>query len=467
MQSIPIPTRKRRMARLATGLAGAALIASSFVPSLALASSHREAPLISQDPAADNTDTYAFVSPDKPDTVTLIANYYPIEVPAGGPNFYRFSDDVLYAIHVDNVGDAQDHIVYQFKFKTQVQNPNTFLYNTGAISSLSDPNFNVQQTYTVTRVDANGSTVIADNVPTPPDNVGFQSTTDYDAVANAAITQTSNLDTVFAGQRADPFFVDLAAVFDLLRIRKLPGNAGGGQNALAGINAHSIAIQVPMNQLTSTGKAPTSANDPAAIIGVWATASRPSMSVAAGGSGDNGMVQVSRLGMPLVNEVVIPIGKKDAWNASAPSADGQFLSYVTDPEPARLLNGIYKIAVPPAPRDDLVAIFLTGIKGLNMPVNGKPAEELRLNMAIPPTANPNRLGVLGGDKAGYPNGRRLADDVTDISLQAVAGAAYPLFHPDFKPDPLASQLGDGVDGPDKPYTASFPYVASPYPGDVK
>ncbi len=466
MPSIPI--RKRSAARLATALAGAALVASSFVPSLPLASSHREAPLITQDPAADNTDTYAFVSPDNPGTVTLVANYIPIEVPSGGPNFYPWSPDVLYEIHVDNVGDAQDHIKFQFRFKNNIQNGGTFLYNTGPINAETDPTYNFRQSYSVTRVDANGATVIADNVPVPPDNVGLKSLPNYDAVAAAAVTTTSNNNLVFAGQRADPFFVDLR-LFDLLNIRP----AAQAQNSLAGINVKTIAIQVPKTQLTSDGSAASDPNDPHSIVGVWATASRQTTSVVAppgqtpdslAAAGGN-WVQVSRLGMPLVNEVVIPLGKKDLWNASVPSADGQFLSYVTDPELAKLLNGLFKINVPPSPRDDLVAIFLTGIKGLNMPANVKPSEQIRLNMAIPPSASPDRLGLLAGQKDGFPNGRRLSDDVVDIALRAVCGSTYALFHSDFKPDAACATLGDGVDGPDKPYLASFPYVAAPYPGD--
>ena len=222
--------------------------------------------------------------------------------------------------------------------------------------------------------------------------------------------------------------------------------------------------------LSKDGKAPTAPTDGNAVIGVWSASYRQATTVlqtggaAPQGSGD--WVQVSRLGAPLVNEVVVPLAAKDLWNASKPDADGQFLGGVTDPELAKLFKAIYNIQVPPAPRDDLVAIFLTGIPGATQPVTAtqKPAEELRLNMAVPPSANPNSLGVVGGDLAGYPDGRRLADDVTDISLKAVAGAAYPLFHPDFKADPLAAQLGDGVDANDVPFRTSFPYVALAHDG---
>ncbi len=468
------PTRRKFLAALTAGAAGAGAIASGIAlfPELAVpaasASNHRSAPLIRADPVADCTDVYAFVSPDKPDTVTLVANFIPLEQPAGAPYFYNFGDDVLYEIKVDNNGDALPEITYQFTFKSAVTNPNTFLYNTGPIASLTDPNWNLRQTMNVAMVDGNGkSTTLGTNLPLPPNNIGPKSTPNYAALAAAAVSPLSSGATVFAGPRADPFFVDLGSIFDLLTIRKLPGNAGGGANFLNGFNVHSIVIQVPITQLTASGSQPTDPKDPNAVIGVWSTASRRSMRVLNPGKAPTSQgdwVQVVRLGSPLVNETVIPTGKKDLFNAAQPSDDAQFLSYVTDPEPARLLNALYGIKVPPTPRDDLVAVFLTGVKGLTMPANVKPAEMLRLNVAIPVSATPNRMGVLGGDAQGYPNGRRLNDDTVDISLQALAGAAYPLFHSDYTPDPLAGKLGDGVDGPTSPPLPAFPYVALPYQG---
>ncbi|HEX9989814.1 MAG TPA: DUF4331 domain-containing protein [Chloroflexia bacterium] len=432
------------------------------------ASSHREAPLISNDPIADGTDLYAFVSPDKPDTVTIITGWYPFEEPVGGPNYYMFGDDVLYEIYVDNVGDAEAHVTYQFRFKTTVGNGNTFLYNTGPVESINSANLNIKQTYSVTRIVNGQATEVAKDLAVPPVNVGAKSTPNYEALSNAGIHDMAGGGKVFAGQTDDPFFVDLN-VFDLLTIRKLPGNMGGGIDGLKGYNLQTIAIQVPKSELALGGKAPTAATDPSAVIGVWTGASRQATRVLSPNgtmksSGD--YVLVSRLGAPLVNEVVVPLAAKDLWNSSYPRDDAQFLGGVTDPELARLFKAIYNIQVPPTPRDDLVAIFLTGIPGATQPPTStlKPSEELRLNMAVPPSANPNPLGVVGGDLAGYPNGRRLADDVTDISLKAVAGAAYPLFHPDFKPDPLAAQLGDGVDANDVPFRSSFPYVAVAHDG---
>ncbi len=433
-----------------------------FHPAITSASSHREAPNIIQDPTADNTDVYAFVSPDKPDTVTFVANFIPFEHPGNGPNFYRFDDGVQYAINIDNVGDAQAHITYQFRFNTQYTKPDIADYNDGPIESIDSANLNVKQRYTVTRVDNGKATTVGQDLLTPPDYVGVKSTPNYEALSNAGIHDLSDGSKVFAGQADDSFFLDFS-IFDLLTVRKLPGNAGGGVDSLRGFNVHTLVLQVPITGLTQNGAKPAAPTDANAIIGVWSTTSRQTTRVLqpggkpAMGSGD--FVQISRLGAPLVNEAVVPSGMKDLFNNSKPADDAQFLSYVTDPLLAKSLKKIYNIQVPPAPRDDLVAVFLTGVKGLTMPPNVKPSEELRLNMGVPPSANPNRLGVVGGDMAGFPNGRRLTDDVFDIEVKGVAGAIYPMFHPDFKPDPLAAQLGDGVDTNDVQFRAAFPYVA--------
>ena len=468
--------RGKRLLPALSALAVAGVVAGSIVnarPPAAGASSHREAPMISADPQADATDLYAFVSPDRADTVTLIANYYPFQAGYGGPNFYRFGDqnEIIYRINVDNVGDAEPHIVYQFNFWTETGNPNTFLYNTGPINSIYDATWNVKQRYSLIRFDPARQdetlTVLGNGLLTPPANVGAKSTPNYDKLAAQAIYDLPGGVKVFAGQRDDPFFVDLGATFDLLTIRKIPGDMGGGKDALAGYNVNTLALQVPINQLTRSGSMVADPKDANAVIGVWTQAWRRSTTVInPNGSKDSigGWVPVSRLGMPLVNELVVPVSVKDYFNSSATNMDAQFLPAVVDPEPARLVNAIYGLKVPPTPRDDLVAIFLTGIPGLNMPANVKPAEMLRLNMAIKPSANPNRLGFVAGDNAGFPNGRRLADDVTDVALKAVAGAAYPLLHPDYTPDPLAGRLGDGVDMNDKPFMSTFPYVASPWAG---
>jgi hypothetical protein len=410
------------------------------------ASSHREAPLISNDPQADNTDVYAFVSPDAPDTVTLIASYIPFEDPAGGPNFYRFGDSVLYQFNIDNNGDGVADIQYQLRFTTQVRNGGTFLYNTGPIKAADDPNRNVYQTYTLTRLDAGRTTLTSGPMLTMPDNVGSASTPNYGG-NGSGIYEFKQPDgttgRVFAGQTDDPFFLDLR-VFDLLYGANLSET---GTDSLAGFNVHSIAIQVPKQSLRS-------ASSP--IIGVWATASRPTTTTRQAGSEvtSGNFVQVSRLGMPLVNEVVLPIAQKDKWNGSSPTDDAQFLSYVTSPEVPTLLNLIYGVPAPATPRNDLVQVFLTGVPGLNQPSGVKPSEMLRLNTDVLPSANPARLGVLAGDTQGFPNGRRLTDDVLDITVQVAAGALVGSKFP----------FSDGVDKNDVAFRTTFPYLANPHSG---
>ena len=441
-----------------------AAAASSFSQKIGTASSHREAPLISQDPLADNTDVYAFVSPASPDKVTLISNFIPLQLPASGPNFWKFDDNVLYEIMVDNDADAVEDITFQFRFRTETRNTNTFLYNTGQITSLDDADWNVRQFYTVTRVDgprrAGRAQVLAENVPTPPVNVGVRSIPDYAPLAEAAVRPLSNGVQVFAGQRDEGFYVNLG-VFDLLGV---PPADNDTPDSTAGLNVHTMAIEVPISALTANGSRPSAATDPHAVIGVWSTASRPSVTARNGAEErHNGrLVQVSRLGQPLVNEVVIPRALKDAFNSISPTQDAVALPVVQDPEVPRLLRALFGVSAPPAPRADLVTIFLTGIPGLNQPPNVTPSEMLRLNVAIRPTSNPNRFGVLGGDTAGFPNGRRVGDDVTDIAIRAMAGAT-PLT-PAFNTG-INAQLGDGVSGNDVPYLNTFPYLGLPHPGN--
>lgn len=451
------------------GLALAAMLGVSSVFNLGAlpsdASSHREAPLISQDPAADGTDLYAFVSPDDPETVTLVAAYYPMQDPAGFPNYYRFGDDVTYRINIDNNGDAVEDIFYQWNFSTEIANPNSFLYQSGPIESLDSENLNVRQTYTLSEGRGGALTEIASGLMTPPSNIGPKSTPDYEALASEAIFEVGDGLKVFAGQRDDPFWVDLGGVGDLLTIRELPGNAGGGVDDLAGLNVQALVIQVPIEQLTRDGEAPADAEAANAVVGVWTTALRPSTKVLWPGTfEDSGpLVQVSRLGMPLVNEVVAPLGAKDLFNSSHPGNDAQFLGAVTDPELAKLLNLLYGdvlVAVPESERDDLVTVFLTGVPGLNQPANVTPSEMLRLNMAIPPAEEENPLGVIAGDNAGFPNGRRLADEVVDIELRVAAGF---LLGEEFQ-NGANGQLGDGVPTNDVPFLAEFPYVGTPHQG---
>ncbi len=447
-------------------------------------SSHREAPEISKDPVADNTDVYAFVSPDKPNTVTIIANYIPMEEPAGGPNFYRFGDDVVYELRIANNGPGNGEIVYEFRFTTSFQNPNTFLYNTGPISSLTDPNWNVRQSYSVTKVQAGQRMTLASGVPTPPCRIGPRSTPKYEGLAAAAVTSLPTGETVFAGQRADPFFVDLGSIFDLGDLRPfqslhlIPTPAGSGVNGLLGYNVHTIALQVPITMLSLSGAAPTGVMDKNATIGVWATAKRQASRVISQGAAPDNQgpwIQVSRLGNPLVNEVLIPLGMKDMWNQAAPSRDNQFVQFYTQPGLAKLLPVLYPNVFPnlaglTGDRADLVAILLTGIPegvvpGFQNSTGSTQADLLRLNMAVPPTASPNAFGLLGGDAAGFPNGRRLIDDITSIELQAIAGVTYPLVNKGYTADGAAGKVTDGVGpSPTSPFLSTFPYVGTPYEG---
>jgi hypothetical protein len=449
-------------------------------------SSHREAPEISKDPVADNTDVYAFVSPDEPGTVTIIANYIPLEAPAGGPNFFEFGDDVLYSIHVDNDGDAKPDVSYHFQFRSEVRNPNTFLYNTGPITSLDDPDWNRRQFYTVTRVDERRhARVIGEDLPSPPCNIGPRSTPNYESLAAAAVHTLETGEKVFAGQRNDGFYVDLGAIFDLGDLRPfqnlhlIPSAATASVDTLSTLNVHTIAIQVPVGRLTRDGKAPTDPLSAKSVIGVWAAASRRKVRLSEGrGRADSGpWVQVSRLGNPLFNEVIVPMSRKDAWNASDPDEDEDFARYVRRPELASLLPVLYPGVFPNLAslngsgksRDDLVAILLTGlpsgiVPGFQNYTGKKLADMLRLNVAIPPAASPNRLGLVAGDKAGFPNGRRVFDDVVTIELRAVAGVTYPLVNPSYTPDDAAGFVSPQLTPGAGRYQAAFPYLGTPYDG---
>jgi Domain of unknown function (DUF4331) len=455
-------------------------------------SSHREAPETSKDPVADSTDVYAFVSPDWPETVTLIANYVPLQGPAGGPNFYEFGDDVLYEIHINNSGDGQADISYQFRFQTQLQDPGSFLYNTGPIESLNSPNWNSRQFYSVTRLQNGMVSTLGAGLACPPCNIGPLSTPDYASLASAAVHQLPGGIQVYAGQRAEGFYVDLGSIFDLANLRPFEqlhaqyglnvfSGPAPGVNATAALNVHSIAIQVPISQLTQPGAGSESSQ--ASVIGVWTTASRQRVRLWDADNGENvnsgPYRQVSRLGNPLVNEVLIPLGKKDLWNSLPPSDDKLFASYVTNPELATLLPALYPGVFPHlaaldasgAARADLEAILLTGIPAGIVPgfqnyTGAVLADMLRLNTAIPPSSNPNPLGIIGGDLAGYPNGRRVFDDVVTIELRAIAGATYPLVNKNYTPDAAAGEITDGLTPASVPsgYLNKFPYLGVPYSG---
>ncbi|MEV5956388.1 DUF4331 domain-containing protein [Streptomyces sp. NPDC051987] len=424
---------------LATGGITAASVAA-LEPGAASASSHREAPLISGTPQYDNTDLYAFVSPDKPDTTTIVSDYIPFEEPAGGPNFYQFADDAQYDIHIDNNGDAKDDLIFRYTFKTQIKNKKTFLYNTGVVDNLTDPDLNVTQSYNLDLIKLrNGrqqyTTRIASDVPAAPSDVGKASMPDYAKLRSQAIYKTTNGGATFAGQADDPFFADLR-VFDLL----YGGNLSEvGNDTLKGYNVNTIALQVPNDLIRQSASRPT--------VGIYATTQRR--------NARGYYSQVSRLGNPLVNEVVNPQKDKDKFNASQPKDDAQFLRNVTNPELPKLIQQIYNIKAPSEPRNDLVSVFLTGVKGLNtLQPQAVPSEMLRLNTSIKPAAKPKRLGVLDGDNAGFPNGRRLTDDVIDEALQVMEGELVG----------SKNDLGDAVDKNDKSFEKYFPYVAEPTSG---
>jgi hypothetical protein len=488
-------------------------------PTSAAASSHREAPLVAADPAVDNTDFYAFVSPEKQDTVTFVSNWLPFQEPNGGPNFYPFATDASYLVNVDNNGDARPDVKFRWSFKNiDKRGNNTFLYNNGPVTSLDDPNLLFRQVYTLERwTESDKWKTLVKDAPVAPSRVGQASMPEYQKLRDQAAIALGQGVKSFAGQADDPFFADLR-VFDLL----YGGNLSEvGQDTLAGYNVNSLVLQVPLKDVALYGDA---IRNP--VIGSWATAERDRVRIngfagnnddgkgnnnsqgneprgyRAGdrGSGvgaysdssryqdknrnkdrdgyranrDNDQVQVSRLGNPLVNEVVMPVGLKDAFNSLSPDKDAQIkevVDRVLDPEVPKLVEGIYKIKAPPAPRNDLAEIFLTGITtkaggpiqaDLNSQLNNAdvdpkkfvPSEQLRLNMRVPVSASPNRLGVLAKDNQGFPNGRRLTDDVIDIGVQALEGAAQ---------NGIVQELaaGDKVDANDRKFDASFPYLALP------
>ena len=466
----PTTTGHSRRRRLGAALAATAVVAGSayaFGPFGANASSHREAPLIAADPAADNTDLYAFVSPERPGYVSFIANWQPFSEPNGGPNFYPFATDARYNIFVDNDGDAKPDATFRWTFKTIDKRGNdTFLYNNGPVTSIDDENLLFRQTYTLeTSFDGAPFVTRTTNAPVAPSRTGQASMPDYQKLRDQAIYEFKGGWKGFAGQADDPFFLDLR-VFDLLYGGDL---SKVGQDTLAGYNVNTIALQVPFEDVALNADAKRNP-----VIGVWSTTERRSVRMADGKSSGS-WVQVSRLGQPLVNEVVIPTGLKDAFNSLSPDKDATIpavVKRVTDPEVPKLLEAIYNLPAPATPRNDLVEIFLTGITtkangpikaDLNSQLNNadvdasrfQPSEMLRLNLGVPVTDAPDRLGVLAKDLQGFPNGRRLTDDVLDIGLQALAGAAQT----GQLVDALAT--GDQVDANDQAFSDTFPYLALP------
>jgi len=467
----PTCIRQRRGALLAWILA---ILPAFGLPQAGLASSHREAPEVRKDPTADDTDVYLFRDPVDASRVVMIGNWIPMEEPAGGPNYYNFNPDVRYELKFDNNGDGVEDITYRFTFARNVRNTNTFLYNVGGITSITDPDWNVFYTYAVDKVlgpsvGASGANVIriGNNLIEAPANIGPKSFPNaYEPVSHEATAY--NVDggvLVFAGPRADPFYVDLGMTFDLINLEgRTKAPFGFGINDLAGFNVHAIAISVPINQLTRNGSTPTSTSDPNAIIGGWAATYRRATTVLSSTGGPpittGEWVQVSRLGNPLVNEVVVPLGLKDQFNATEPKNDSQYASAILDPEVPKLFKLLFNIDSPPAPRNDLL-LLVQGLDGLTKRPNEVISDQLRLNVAVPPTpiASVNRLGVIAGDNAGFPNGRRIYDDVVDIELRVLAGVLVSGFNK--APN---NTLGDNVNGPDMPFLRGFPWLATPHQG---
>ncbi len=482
----------------------AGLIMAGISALVVSGSSHNDAPLIAEDPTVNNTDVYAFVSTEKgrSDYITLMANYIPMEEPGNGPTHYRFSDQALYEIMVDVDGDAQEDITYQFQFENNVANGNTILYNAGKIGLPSDPsdpssqyeNLNVQQSFTLTEIVAAGDhdddssddggemrrTVLLKDARVAPANVGPVSTGTkpplYEALADAAIHPIANGGKVFVGPRDEGFYIDLMGFFDLLNLRD------PAFDTFSGFNVHSIALEIPKSQFAAAG-------DTDGIIGVWSSASRPRLTIRNEGGRPSGtsrsMVQVSRLGNPLVNELLMPLEHKDRFNATEPKDDGEnFADFIINPASSQGAAALIPVLVgalnnppdscltPVNERVDLDLVLLKGIPAglLMLPgtqdtqQEGGPvqADMLRLNFDVPVAADPHPLGVFGGDVAGFPNGRRVGDDVADIFARAGAGAVLELL--DEKNDLcLASlEVTDNVQENDVEYLDSFPYLGTPH-----
>lgn len=468
-----------------------------LLPAVVLASSHREAPRITETPKVDGTDLYMFRSyePSREGYVTLIANYVPGQNPYDGPNYYMLDASAAYDIHIDNDGDAREELTFRFHFRNKYQGIALPVGPAGSEKMVPVPvlttvpggigpgvldraGLNVIETYTIDLVrngEGSGSAITnaagGDNprvFTKPVDNIGEKSIPDYAAYANNHIYGINipgcGEGRVFVGQRNEPFFINVGEIFDLVNTNAV-GPPDAEQDDLADKNVTSLALEVPVACLTK-GKDP--------VIGAWTTASQFS---GKNKDGNATYAQVSRLGMPLVNEVVIGLRDKDGFNRSRPANDPRFLDYVTNPTLPELLEALFGslgVAAPNNfPRNDLVAVFLTGVKGLNQPANlRRPGEMQRLNTGIAPAAaaDQNNLGVLGGDLAGFPNGRRPGDDVVDIELRVAMGVLCTLDALEmFGCVPADAPAGgllytDGVTGSAADYDEAFPYLTTPLAG---
>jgi hypothetical protein len=453
-------------------VAVAAIAAAAIAVPLGFGSSHREAPNIALDPSADNTDVYAYTAKGAPGALTIAADWIPGQVPANGPNFFRFDDRARYYVNIDNTGDGVADIRYLWKFKTTTRNPNSFLYAGPGTQDFSDPGLNVIQRYDLVRQKLKHGKVkhakrVAQKLPVAPPNIGPKTFPNYQNFVDQSIKTLDDGTKVFAGQRDDPFFVDLGATFDAINVREGTGNEGEGKDDLSGYSTSATVLQIPERLVTKNGKSVSGPDAGNAVVGVWSSTDRRRLQVTNASLVPNARgkhrkrnryVQVSRLGNPLVNEVVIPLGQKDRFNRTKPANDAaNYGRFVTKPELAAILNALFDVNAPETDRTDIVQALLQGIPNLNQhagPNAGKPVDTLKLNLGVAPTSSPSRFGVIGGDNAGFPNGRRLTDDVVDIELQVVAGFLVGNQVP----------LGDGVDRNDKAFLHDFPYLAAPDSG---
>lgn len=472
--------------------------------------SHREAPIVALDRAADITDFFAFVSYDDPSKVTFILNVDPLLEPSNGPNYFPFDPGILYEIKIDNNQNAAEDVTLQFRFQTEFSQPHSYTGYFGIegnvvtpsnspppvapgvalpppITTLSPSTFGLiqRQFYTVTMIRSGQSTSLdgGRQLLAVPSNVGPRTMPNYEAFARQGIYDLGGGVRVFAGTVDDPFYIDLGAAFDSLNFRAgafpsgIPGVLTDVQDAddasnfapdtVSGFNVNTIAIELPIATITQGG-ARHAATDPRAVIGAWGTTSRPRITVRRSVTdpelSSTNFQQVQRMANPLINELLVGIGSKDTWSISAPRDDAQFASTLLDPLFPRVINAAYRgaVEIPAPPRNDLLPLVTYAPPIAPAGTTAGPvADLLRLNTGVPPAsaATRKRLGVLGGDLAGFPNGRRVSDDVTDIAARVVVGVLNPAFNK--LPN---NRIGDGVNTNDRPYQDTFPYVAFAHSG---
>jgi hypothetical protein len=470
----------RRILSLAGALVGA-LAAGALVVALSTGSSHNEAPMSALNPKRDWTDLYAFTAKDAPGSLTIVANAIPFELPQGGPNYHNLDPQSRYYINIDNTGDGRHDVRYRFEFRNRYRGSAGVGYphSLPTVDSINDPQLAYQQRYTLTRetYDRRGrlrsARVLGRNFIVAPSNAGPKTMPNYDRVAAGAVNGLRGGGRVFVGQRDDPFFIDLGGTFDSVNLCRGTGNEGGCVDDIAGFNVHSFVLQLPEALVTRDRRAVSGAGDPEAAVGIYASTESQRLEVTdrlrrtrtrevarRGGRRGARWIQVNRLGNPLVNELVVPLRLKDRFNRTKPQDDAQYAAAVLEPFPAAALNQLFDLGIKETNRTDIVTALLTGIPGVTA-IGRKPApaDTLKINLGVPPSEHENRFGVIGGDNAGFPNGRRLADDAVDIALRVVGGYLVPEDQGGKK-----LPLGDGVDRNDRAFLDGFPYVAPPSDG---